>query len=71
MVKVGIYKGFQTTIPSKIRKEMNITLDDELDWKIKDGDIIIKVENQGSLDELAGLYSWDEKTDAVELKKRS
>lgn len=37
----------------------------------KQDDKIIEMKKQDSLDELNGLYSWDEKTDAIKLKKEA
>ena len=34
-VSSKIYKGFQTVIPSKIRNELGITLEDTLNWRIE------------------------------------
>ena len=67
-----IYKGFQTIIPAKIRNEMDITLEDTLNWKIEDDVIVVKVKKQRSLNDLAQFaISLDEETDVVELKKKS
>ena len=71
MVKVGIYKGFQTTIPVSIRKQLNISQEDTLDWRVQDGEIIIKIERQDSLDEITDLFELDEETDSVRLKKEA
>lgn len=67
-----IYKGFQTVIPSKIRNEIGITLEDTLNWRIERGMIIVEVEKQRPLSDLAKFaITIDEETDAVELKKKS
>lgn len=67
-----IYKGFQTIIPIKIRKEMDITLEDTLNWKIEDDVIVVKVKKQRPLNDLAQFaISLDEETDVVDLKKKS
>ena len=71
MVKVGIYKGFQTTIPVSIRKKLNINQDDVLDWQVNGEEIVIKIERQDSLDNLTDLFELDEKTNSVNLKKES
>jgi len=67
-----IYKGFQTVIPSKIRSELDINIEDSLNWKI-DGDLmIIEVVKQKPLSDLEKFAIYvDEKVDSVELKKKS
>ena len=67
-----IYKGFQTVIPSKIRKALDITIEDTLNWKI-DGDLmIIEIVRQKPLRDLEkfSIYA-NEEIDSVELKKKS
>lgn len=71
MVKVGIYKGFQTTIPVSIRKQLNISQEDTLDMRVENGEIRIKIEKQESLDILTDLFELDEETDSLTLKKES
>lgn len=71
MVKVGIYKGFQTTIPVSIRKQLNISLEDTLDMRVQNGEIVIKIEKQNSLDNLTDLFELEEETDSLTLKKES
>ncbi|WP_405267609.1 AbrB/MazE/SpoVT family DNA-binding domain-containing protein [Methanobrevibacter sp.] len=72
VVSSKIYKGFQTIIPSKIRKEIGITLEDTLNWRIEEDVIIVEVEKQRPLSDLAKFaISLDEETDAVDLKRKS
>lgn len=67
-----IYKGFQTIIPSKIRNEIGITLEDTLNWRIEKDVIIVEVEKQRPLSDLAAfVISLDEETNAVDLKRKS
>ena len=67
-----VYKGFQTVIPSKIRKELNIDVEDTLNWKIEGECMVVKVNRQKSLKELEKFSIYvNEKTDSVDLKKRS
>lgn len=67
-----IYKGFQTVIPSKIRKEIGITLEDTLNWRIEKDVIIVEVEKQRPLSDLAKFaIALDEETDAIDLKRKS
>ena len=67
-----IYKGFQTVIPSKIRNEIGITLEDTLNWRIEEDVIIVEVEKQRPLSDLAKFaIDLDEETNAVDLKRKS
>ena len=67
-----IYKGFQTIIPRKIRNEIGITLEDTLNWRIEKDVIIVEVEKQRPLSDLAKFaISLDEESDAVDLKRKS
>ena len=74
MVNVGttkIYKNNQTTIPSKIRKELNISEDSLIDWDLNpDKTITITVKSEKpSVKDLVGLGGSKEKTNAVDLKR--
>ncbi|WP_296790028.1 AbrB/MazE/SpoVT family DNA-binding domain-containing protein [uncultured Methanobrevibacter sp.] len=72
IVSSKIYKGFQTVIPSKIRDEIGITLEDTLNWRVEKDVIIVEVEKQRPLSDLAKFaISLDEETDVVDLKRRS
>ncbi len=67
-----IYKGFQTVIPSKIRKELDINVEDTLNWKINGDLMIIEVVKQKPLRDLEKFAIYvDEEVDSVELKKKS
>ena len=67
-----IYKGFQTVIPSKIRKELDINVEDTLNWKINGDLMIIEVVKQKPLRDLEKFAMYvDEEVDSVELKKKS
>ena len=72
IVSSKIYKGFQTIIPSKIRDEIGITLEDTLNWRVEKDVIIVEVEKQRPLSDLAKFaISLDEETDVVDLKRKS
>lgn len=72
VVSSKIYKGFQTIIPSKIRNEIGITLEDTLNWRIEKDVIIVEVKRQRPMSDLAKFaIALDEETDAVDLKKKS
>ena len=47
MTTTRIYKGFQTVVPSDIRKKIDLKQNDKLDWGIdSNGDIKIKVKKE-------------------------
>ena len=46
MVCTRLYKGFQTVVPAEIRKELDLSLDDVLDWSTEDGKMIIEIKRQ-------------------------
>ena len=67
-----VYKGFQTVIPSKIRKELDINVEDTLNWKINGDLMIIEVVKQKPLRDLEKFAIYvDEEVYSVELKKKS
>ncbi len=71
-VSSKIYKGFQTVIPSKIRNQIDIHVEDTLKWRVEKDVIIVEVEKQRPLSDLADFaISLDEKTDVVDLKRKS
>ncbi|WP_295621990.1 AbrB/MazE/SpoVT family DNA-binding domain-containing protein [uncultured Methanobrevibacter sp.] len=74
MVNVGttkIYKNNQTTIPSKIRKEFNITEDTIIDWELNSDKTITLTfkSKKSSIMDLVALGKSKERTNAVELKR--
>lgn len=74
MVNVGItkvYKNNQTTIPSKVRKELNVSKDSFVKWDLNpDKTITLSIENKKhSVKDLIGLGSSKDITNAVELKR--
>ena len=72
IVSSKIYKGFQTVIPSKIRDEIGITLEDTLNWRVEKDVIIVEVEKQRPFSDLAKFaISLDEETDVDDLKRKS
>lgn len=71
MVCSKIYKGYQITIPLTIRKKLDITLDDIVEWSVE-GDIIkLNIKKQESLDLLTNIVESPYPTDAVDLKKKA
>ena len=74
MVNVGVtkvYKNNQTTIPSKVRKELNISENSIISWDLNpDKTITISVKSEKpSVKDLVGLGSSKEVTNAVNLKR--
>jgi bifunctional DNA-binding transcriptional regulator/antitoxin component of YhaV-PrlF toxin-antitoxin module len=72
VISSKIYKGFQTVIPSKIRNELDINIEDTLNWNIEGDLIIVEIVKQKPLRDLEkfAIYT-DKELDSVELKKKS
>lgn len=72
MVYTKLYKGYQTVVPAEIRKELNLTMDDILDWSTEDGKMIIEIKRQAPMSDLTEFEFYaPEPVDAVEIKKKS
>lgn len=74
MVNVGItkiYQNNQTTIPSKIRKELNISEDTLVNWDLSSDNVVTVTfeTKKPTIFDLAGIGSSKEKTNAVKLKR--
>lgn len=74
MVYIGatkVYKNNQTTIPSKVRKELNISENSIINWNLNpDKSITISVKSEKpTIKDLVGIGSSKEVTNAVELKR--
>jgi bifunctional DNA-binding transcriptional regulator/antitoxin component of YhaV-PrlF toxin-antitoxin module len=61
--------GFQTVVPSEIRKKFDIGPGDVLEWKPTDNGAEITFRKKLSFQDVAGMVKG-EPTDAVELKKK-
>ena len=72
MESTKIYKGYQTVIPSKIRKELNIKENEIVEWKTdkKTRTVTLSFRKKESILDLAGIIEMDEDTNAVELKHK-
>ena len=70
MVLTKVYKGFQTVIPAKIRKELNIEQADLLEWETNENKIIIRKKEKTDLSSIIGIIS-DEKLDSVEATRKA
>lgn len=64
-----ISKGFQTVVPSDIRKRFDVGPGDILEWKPTKKGAEIKFRKKVTIDDIFGLVDGP-KTDAVELKKK-
>lgn len=65
-----IYKNYQTAIPSEIRKKLNITKEDLVEWSINDdGEPEIKFRKKISLKDIKGSVKLGYKTNSTELKR--
>lgn len=72
MVYTRLYKGFQTVVPAEIRKELDLQMDDLLDWTIEDGKMVIEIKRQRPISDLSRfVIKGTGPTDAVELKKKA
>lgn len=76
MINMGItkiYPNNQTVIPSKIRKEFNITKDTLVEWNVTHDNLVILTftSSKPKISDLAGLSKGknNEKTNAVDLKR--
>lgn len=70
-ITTKIYKNNQITIPSIIRKELDISEETVINWVLNpDKTITLKIENKKpSVKDLIGLGSSKEVTNAVDLKR--
>lgn len=70
-ITTKIYKNNQITIPSIIRKELDISEEAVINWVLNpDKTITLKIENKKpSVKDLIGLGSSKEVTNAVDLKR--
>jgi bifunctional DNA-binding transcriptional regulator/antitoxin component of YhaV-PrlF toxin-antitoxin module len=66
-----IYKGFQTAIPSEIRKKLNLEVDDIVEWYLdENGSVNIEFRKKSKFEDIIGIGKTPFKTDAVKLKKK-
>jgi len=67
----NLYKGFQTVVPSKIRKKLDLDLNHVLDWNInKNGKVEIEFRKKTKFMDLNGLVSSKKHTDSVKLQRK-
>lgn len=66
-----IYKGFQTAIPSEIRKKLKLEVDDIVEWYLDEsGTVNIEFRKKSNFEDIIGIGKTPHKTDAVKMKKR-
>ncbi len=66
--KTKISNGYSTILPAEIRKALNLTPGDVLQWDVDDGIITIKPRKKVTLNQICGVVSSG--GDAVTDKKR-
>lgn len=73
VISTNIYKGFQTVIPSEIRKELDVKDTDIIEWVVnkKNNNVIVSFRRKSSLHDLSGMGKIDKVTNAVDLKHKS
>lgn len=73
VISTKIYKGFQTVVPSEIRKELGVNDTDIIEWVVnkKKNNVTVSFRKKSSLHDLSGMGKLDKVTDAVELKHKS
>ncbi|MDI6644326.1 MAG: AbrB/MazE/SpoVT family DNA-binding domain-containing protein [Methanobacteriaceae archaeon] len=67
--KTKISKGFQTVVPSDIRKKFDVGPGDILEWKSTEEGAEVRFRKKVTIDDVFGIGDGPE-TDAVELKKK-
>ncbi|MBC2700495.1 MAG: AbrB/MazE/SpoVT family DNA-binding domain-containing protein [ANME-2 cluster archaeon] len=63
-----VSKGYQTVVPSKIRKARNIIPGDILEWTDTKNGILVHPRKKRTLEDITGLIKSE--GDAVEAKKK-
>ncbi len=69
MGKIGetkVSKGYQTVVPSDLRRAYRIAPGDRLVWEQEGGEIRVRVKKRKTLADIAGIVSVE--SDAVQLK---
>lgn len=64
-----ISKGFQTVVPSDIRKKFDVGPGDVLEWKSTKNGAEVRFRKKVTINDIFGIVDGP-KTDAVELKKK-
>lgn len=69
IISTKISNGYQTVVPSEIRKKYNIEPHDIIEWNMTDKGIKISFRKKTHFKDIMGIAESDEITDAVKLKK--
>jgi bifunctional DNA-binding transcriptional regulator/antitoxin component of YhaV-PrlF toxin-antitoxin module len=65
-----LYNKFQTVVPVEIRKKLNVSIDDVVEWELtEDGGVKVKFRKKTTLNDISGIIKDDLPYNAVELKK--
>ncbi|MBU4535233.1 MAG: AbrB/MazE/SpoVT family DNA-binding domain-containing protein [Euryarchaeota archaeon] len=67
--KTKISKGFQTVVPSEIRKKYSIGPGDLVEWVPSNEGVKLRFRKKTSLQDITGIVETKE-TDTVKLKKK-
>jgi len=71
-METKVYKGYQTIIPSEIRKKLGIKPEDKIVWNLnEDGAVNLNFKKQKTTKDLVGCISSKNKPNSVQLKKQS
>ncbi|MGL6298037.1 MAG: AbrB/MazE/SpoVT family DNA-binding domain-containing protein [Methanobacteriaceae archaeon] len=71
MTTTKLYNRYQTIIPAEIRKKIEIDPDSLVEWSInKEGKVELEFRKKSTFEDIIGIGNTDEKTNAVELKKK-
>jgi len=66
-----IYKGFQTAIPSEIRKKLKLEVDDIVEWYLDEkGNVNLEFRKKTNFEDIIGIGETTYKTNAVKMKKK-
>ena len=67
----NLYKGFQTVVPSKIRKKLDLDLNHVLEWNINEnGKVEVEFRRKRNFMDLNGLISSKKHKDSVKLQRK-
>lgn len=69
ITETKISKGFQTVVPSDIRKKFDVGPGDILEWKPTEEGAEVRFRKKVTIDDIFGIVDGPE-TNAVELKKK-
>ena len=69
LVETKISKGFQTVVPSNIRKLFKVGPGDIVEWKTDKNKVEILFRKKITIDDVFGIFDGPQ-TNSVELKKR-